>query len=161
MRSCWKSNRNCAAQNVAYERGKMNAAIKDFIEYADLFGLPFDEQGGIAMRLESGIKLTIDPDGQTDELLVSVFYPCPWRLLDLGIEALQEVHYKRAVGRAIAAGTMEDRLVLSTRLPRSRQAPQEIERAARDLCDLATRCLANADAAAGHRHDPLAEAYAR
>jgi len=130
----------------------MHAAIADFVNYAGLAGVaPSNEQGKIAMYLEaSGTKVTIEPDGQNENVIVAIFYPSPWKILEVGVEALRVVHYKKSIGgRAIAAGTVSDRLVLSTRLIRSQQEPQDIERAILDLCTLAEQCVQQADLANG------------
>jgi type III secretion system chaperone SycN len=122
----------------------MTDAIESFLAYAGLSGFPMDEHGRVSMRMESGSKITIETDSGNDDVLVSVFHPSPWKLLETGMEALRAVHYKRSEGWAIAAGILGDRLVLSTRLPPSRQSPQDIERATRHLCALAEECTRNA-----------------
>lgn len=127
----------------------MHAAINEFAQYAGLDKAADDASGRFSMQLESGATINIEPAQADEQLIVSVFYPSPWKLLELGARALKQVHYRHSTGRTIGAGIFGDCLVLSTRLARNRQAPPEIERAAHELYLLAQQCAQQSDQRTG------------
>ena len=127
----------------------MHTAITEFIQYAGLSSPSVEASGRFSMRLQSGTTINIEPGQDGEQVIVSVFYPSPWKLLELGARALKRVHYRESTARTIVAGIYEDRLVLSTRLNKHHQAPQEIERAAQELYLLAEQCAQQAESSAG------------
>lgn len=128
----------------------MKSVIQDFMHYAGLTGFPLGERGDLALQFESGAKVVIEPDARDRCLLVTVFHPCPWTLVEAGTAALKAAHYRQLKGRPFAVGSLGDRLVLSARLKESLQTPPEIERCIRDLCACAQEC-------ANPKHRPLGQ----
>lgn len=123
----------------------MNRAISEFMNYAGLPAALQDVSGRVSMRLESGTTIHVEPAPESEQLIVSVFCPAPWKLIEVAARALRGVHYKESDGKLISAGIFEDRLVLATRLPFGHQAPEQIERAAQVLCMFADQCAKKPD----------------
>ncbi len=122
----------------------LDRALRDFGEDIGLPDLTLGVGGNLALQLESGRRVAIEPSGE--EVLVYVSEPVPYDAPDRLVRAWRRAHYSRQDDWAVQAALREQdgvpRLLALTRLPgadasgdRLRQAVDYLSRwldAARD-----------------------------